>query len=236
MGNTPGGFRLDTPHGAVRVLPVSSNPRCVVVYLHGHNDTVDSSWQKYQLEAQFRASRLDALFVVPEAESSPRQGVSWKSLDDLLLTVVSSGSPRVPYDVIVVAHSGGYTTAVKWLSNPRVKHVILLDALYGHVEDFLKFYDRRGVRLDVAVVSGGTPAKLADKYKLGELMVPLPRIPENPTKRPKGVLYTSQYKHMDLVASGKAIPSVLRRVDYGSVTGALVVGGVVIGALLFKFL
>lgn len=171
----------------------------VVVYVHGYWDTLDSAFEGHQLARQFAASQLDALFVVVEAPSGPKQSVVVGDLD-ALLAELKVGS--LPERTLLIAHSGGNRTLKRWLGSPRAKEVVVLDGLYGSTSEYVAFLsggeDRR-----VRLVSQHT-APQATKF-----VSSLPRsVRAQVSDAPAGC------SHMDIVKGGVWLERVLR--DFGA--------------------
>jgi hypothetical protein len=212
-------WRLRTSRGPVHVWCPALYDRHtagVVVYVHGYAVDADGAWERHELAKQFQASRRNAIFLVPEAPASPEDTVRFPSLNELLsATGASLHRTWPPGPVVVVGHSGAHRTVVPWLKNPRVSHVILLDAVYGDdtvtaVKDWLR--TGRG-RLTVVA------AETVDESE--RLVQGLPSaarrgsIPESATgftarERQARVEYLrSQYGHLEMVTEGKTIAPLL---------------------------
>ncbi len=212
-------WRIQTEHGPVHVFrPQGYDSRAAgtLVYVHGYYADVDAAWRDHRLAEQFAASNKQALFIVPEAPTGGGDDVRWTSLDELLATVHErTGLARPPGPVVVVGHSAAYRTIVTWLDSDRLKHVILVDALYGNEEDFLRWLDDADHRL--TVVSVDTTDVAEPFVRQVRDAVTLPAIPEDWSRTPAAarkarVLYMrSQYKHMPLVTDGKALPVLIQR-------------------------
>jgi hypothetical protein len=212
-------WRLSTAHGPVHIwYPAAYDRRTAgtVVYVHGYSVDADGAWEKHGLAGQFQASRRNAVFVVPEAPASSEDKVRWPSLNELLRSVGTSlrrASPAGP--VVVVGHSGAHRTLVPWLKNPRLSHVILLDAVYGSdtvvaLRDWLR--TGRG-RLTVA-----TADTLEDTERVLEGFRSTVRrgtIPESDgtftirERQARVTFLRSQYGHLEMVTEGKAIAPLL---------------------------
>lgn len=221
--NVAGGthLRLSTAQGPVHVwIPAGGGGDGVVVYVHGYYDTADSAWSKYSLAGQFAASGQNAVFIVPEAPTGSSDTVKWTDLSQLLATVEQELGRGLPATVTVMGHSGAYRTILNWLSNPRVKHVTLLDALYAGVANFVTWGNMPGHTMDIVTTpAGGT---------LGNANAALPSL-QGLAKRSslpldaqalaaKNVYVASNLAHMALVTPPTSlIPEFLRRATAGSV-------------------
>jgi hypothetical protein len=65
-------WRIKTAQGAVHVWVPADYDRetaGTVVYVHGYYTDADGAWQEHELARQFKASRQNAMFVVPDAPS-----------------------------------------------------------------------------------------------------------------------------------------------------------------------
>jgi hypothetical protein len=131
-------------------------PGVIVVFFHGHGATLSRDVRDRQLlPAQITESGVNAVLVAPQlaydaADSSA--GKFWErdgfkrfmgEAADQLARVY--GDPRsaeifANMPVVIVAYSGGFETAASCLSvgglGKRVTGVVLMDAIYGHLEQF----------------------------------------------------------------------------------------------------
>lgn len=140
--------RIASQHGFVHVL-YPDNPNETIIYIHGYYTNVDGAWSDYQLADLFQAVKShNATYIAIEAPKSNQETPLWTSLDALLSFIASQGVP-VKGSVTAIVHSGGFTTVLKWIDNPRLARVILLDALYG---GFSRFKAYPGI-LDIIGVS-----------------------------------------------------------------------------------
>lgn len=214
--------RLDTNHGPVHVwTPPGYTPdgAALVVYVHGYYTDVDGAWTNHRLAEQFALSGLDAVFVACEAPKGARDPVRWRSLGDLVTTVVAeAGVARPTGPTIAIGHSGAYRTLIGWLDYPLLDTVVLLDALYGEIEPFRAWAlaSPRHRLIDVTVDTVRWSEELArDLEAAGVAPVRVERIPidarwPEEARGARAVLVRSQLAHMPLVTDGVAIPAVLR--------------------------
>ncbi|CAN5708036.1 hypothetical protein BH11MYX3_BH11MYX3_45940 [soil metagenome] len=214
-------FRIKTAQGAVHVWFPENYDRATagtVVYVHGYWTDADGAWRDHALARQFRASRQNAMFVVPDAPSSNEQSVQWPALSDLR-RAVSRANIKIPDGpVIVMGHSGAFRTVMQWVDNRVVDQIILLDALYAGESAFDE-YIKSGKRADdhklivVAASTAQASQAFATKYKFAVAREKMPDSVKGFTKRERGakLLYVrSQYEHMQIVTSQKVIPMLLR--------------------------
>jgi hypothetical protein len=219
--NVAGGthYRLSTAHGPVHVwIPASGGGDGVVVYVHGYYDTADSAWSKYALGNQFAASGQNAIFIVPEAPAGSSDPVSWSDLSQLLAAVEGELGARLPGDVTAMGHSGAYRTILGWLSNPRVKHVTLLDALYAGVPNFVTWGNMPGHTMDIVTTpAGGTLANASVAVSALQDLARRSSLPlDSQALAAKNVYVASNLAHMALVTPPTSlIPEFLRRASSG---------------------
>jgi len=214
-------FRIKTAQGSVHVWFPEDYDRetaGTVVYVHGYWTDADGAWRDYELARQFRASRQNAMFVVPDAPSNNEESVHWPALSDLR-KAVSRANIKIPDGpVVVMGHSGAFRTVMQWVDNRVVDQIILLDALYAGESAFDEFI-KSGKRADdhkLIVVAASTAQEsksFANKYKFAVAREKMPDSVGGFSKRERGakLLYIrSQYEHMQIVTSKKVIPMLLR--------------------------
>jgi hypothetical protein len=227
----PGGqhWRLDTAHGPVHVWTppgYRAETAGVAVYVHGYYTDVDDAWDEHHLAAQFAASGCNALFIVPEAPRGNRHDVHWRNLGDLLREVRRYTGLILPWGeagggpggtIVALGHSGAYRTLLEWLDERQLRHIVLLDGLYGNEQPFLDWLDQgahRGHRLTVVGLDTLRWSELAAADHPGAHN--LDWIPDHAADVPDAaraarLLHVrSQLGHMELVTEGKAIPVLLR--------------------------
>lgn len=207
--------RIETPHGPVHVfVPRGYEPKTAgtVVYVHGYYDDVDEAWAEHKLADQFKASRRNALFIVPEAPEGDAEPVRWKDLTELLSTVSDETGFELPKGpLIAMAHSGGIRTVVPWLESPWLDHVVLLDALYTGEDALRRWVDERS-RVSKALMLVGELTHERSEKLLGSIegSKSFDRIPERVDTASPAVLFRSPDDHMGMVEEGRVIPAVLR--------------------------
>jgi predicted alpha/beta hydrolase family esterase len=180
---------IATPRGNVFFEATSTDPgRPTVVYVHGYYVNAAEAVTKYKLFDQFRASGVQATFIVPEAPKSNDQPVYFTDLGELLAYVTVGNGP-----VVAVAHSGGFRTILKWLSNPKLKSIALLDALYPTAVAPLTAWVKSGGKL-VLFTAPSTQQAMVDLAK----------------KVPVTLIKTGD-QHMALVTAGKWIPEAITK-------------------------
>lgn len=211
--------RLQTSNGPVHVFApegYASKTAGIVVYVHGYYTDVDTAWNEHQLEAQFTASKRNALFIVPEAPQRDDDGVRWQSLPELLDAVREVVElPNGP--LIAVAHSGGFRTITPWLSasGHLIEQVVLLDGLYGGEDKLRDWLSTHGKRPGSLTLVGFDTRPQMNRFNQGFTdSQSLDKVPEvdRATVRLVGRLVSihSQFGHMEIVTSGLAIPPILQ--------------------------
>jgi hypothetical protein len=136
----PRQLRFTTKHGPIHVYIPDGYDReraGTIIYVHGFFANVDDAWVKYKLPDQFATSGLDALFIACEAPTSGDEAVAWSSVGDLLQAVRDHLHEPLPSgQIVAVGHSGAHLTLKRWLDEPHLDTIVLLDALYGEVDEF----------------------------------------------------------------------------------------------------
>jgi hypothetical protein len=204
--------RLATPHGVVHVWTPDDYDAAtagVVFYLHGYYTTVDRAWSEHRLEEQFAASRVNAMFIACATPDRPRRAVAWPRLGTLVDYVrVHLPEGDVPLGPrIAVAHSGGHRTLTNWIRFSNLDGVVLLDALYDEVPEYLRWIRAGKSRrlIDVASLTQSSAELLHRRVKsvvvdgIGESL-PDARI----------VYVRTDIDHMEMVTGGQVLPVVLR--------------------------
>lgn len=209
--------------GAVHVwTPRGYEPRSagVLIYVHGYFTDADEAWRLHNLPEQFRASRRNALFIVPEAPVGGADRVRWDDPRKLLAAVRAHCDELVlpAGPVVAMGHSGAYRTIAAWLEAPRLEEVILIDGFYWNEQEFAAWLqgDAGGRRRRLVIV-GFETAERAEQFLLANFGDALVRdaVPERGIdfrrrEREARVVYLrSQYGHMELVAEGRVIPVLL---------------------------
>ena len=211
--------RIDGPAGAIHVWrPAGYRPEtaATVVYVHGYYTDSDTAWRDYQLPEQFAASAVNAVFIVPEAPKGKRQQVQYRDLGELIRTVEDAlGEPRPSGPLIVIGHSGAYRTLLEWIDYPPIDTVILVDALYGDMDEF-KAWLADGPARRLVTVGDDTLRWTEDYAREIPDTVVVDRVPPTmdlwpPEARTARHLYVkSQYGHMTQVTGDVVLPMLLR--------------------------
>ena len=217
LGGTVWRFE-DAEFGPVRVWRPKGYVRRtagIVVYVHGHATTVDSAWTDHQLGEQFAASHQNALYIIPESPQYGGDRTRWPKLDALFEAVAAAiGEPMPRGPVVVVGHSGAFKEIAQWLDDARVRHIILLDGLYGNEGDFRAWYLRGDRKFTLVAFE---TRRHTDFFRKGLRDVArLKRVPKafedftGRQRRARLLIMRSQYEHMEIVTSGQVIPVLLR--------------------------
>lgn len=198
--------------------PLSYRPATasIVLYLHGFYSSADSAFFEHRLATQFRDSGRNAVFIVPEAPSWRTDPIFWDDLEALLkLTFEKAKLKRPDGPVMVVAHSGAYRTVIEWLAHPKLKQVVLVDALYGGDKEFQTWLETTMVPNKQLVLVGFETAQRTEWFlKLHPTAVKLDDVPYLYDRLPAltaPVLYLSsdRFDHMALVTDGRVLPYLL---------------------------
>lgn len=133
-----------------------NRPAVMVVFFHGHGaDLARDVRDRQQVPAQITASGANAVLVAPQfafdaADSSA--GKFWEPngfkrfLDEAAVKLARLyGDPRKAFifanmPIVIVAYSGGFGPTLSVLdrggANPRIRGIVLLDALYAGIDTF----------------------------------------------------------------------------------------------------
>ncbi|MCG5053855.1 MAG: hypothetical protein KA712_12900 [Myxococcales bacterium] len=202
-------LRLETPRGPVHVYrPAGVRPAAIVVYVHGFYTDADTAWSAHELERKCEASRLPAVFVVPEAPQAAGEPVRWLDLDDLLDVVAKARARLVPrrLPVVAVGHSAAYRTIASWLESPRLREVILVDALYGFEDAYEAWLRRPGRRMVVIVSTTDTWARpFARRFKRKVSLDVLDAAPPPRARRARLVMVNTRIGHLELVTEAEPL-------------------------------
>jgi hypothetical protein len=213
----PKHWRMKTQHGPVHVWQPAGYDVAtagIVIYVHGYFTNVDAAWKHHRLPAQFAESGLNALFIACEAPASARQMISWESATELLQTVATK-VPLPPGRLAVVGHSGAHRTMSLWLDDPVVDTIVLVDALYGEVDEFRAWLeaDESHRLIDAAIITRPWSEQLHSAIDETLVFDRFPRGGLAGARDARVVYVRSQHDHMALVTGGVALPMLLRAVQ-----------------------
>jgi len=214
-------WRIRTAHGAVHVwIPPNYERETAgtVVYVHGYWTDADGAWRKHHLAQQFKASRQNAMFIVPDAPSNNDERVKWPALTDLRKAVTRANIRLPDGPIVVVGHSGAFRTVMQWVDHRHIDQIILLDAMYSGERKFDEFiktgkYADRHKLIVVAASTAASSKSFANKYRFAVAREKVPASYDGFSARERRakLLYVhSQYDHMGIVTSKKVIPVLLR--------------------------
>lgn len=221
-------LRLALPQGPVHVwIPPGYHPdgAATVVYVHGYYDRVDEAWVAHRLPEQFALAGGNALFIAPEAPIGVGQPVTFPDLLGLLQEVETrTGQWRGTGPLVAVGHSGAHRTVTRWLAEPLLDTVILIDALYGEQDTFATWLEASSEHRLVTV--GDDTLRWTEELALtipGTVTAdhfPIAAESWTPAQRAARHLYVrSQFGHMALVTEGVALPWLLRLLPVERLSG-----------------
>ena len=223
-------WRIESDLGSVyawQPAAYDANTAGVVVYVPGYGASLDEVWREHRLAQQFAASQRNALFIVPESPQSNDEAVRFASLDALLSTARERGIETPAGSITVVGHSGAFRTILCWLSDRRLRDLILLDGLYGREAPFRDWLrPEKGRPTKKLVLVGALTARKAERFaKRYASAARRNGIPEDVSvftrrelKAP--ILYLrSQYEHLQMVVSGRVLPLLLRLTNLKATAG-----------------
>ncbi len=201
-------------------------PSVMIVFFHGHGATLRRDvLRRQRVPAQITASGVNAVLVAPQlavnaADSSAGKfwepGAFRRFIDEAAAKLAALHGDRRSigtFDsmpIVLVAYSGGYLPAA-WCASkgglgPRLRGVILLDALYGEVDKFASWIARDRSAFFVSTYLGSTEDKNAELERvLAERAVDIdtalePRLdPGSVTIFPGATGTTTKINHRDLV-------------------------------------
>lgn len=211
-------LRFSTAHGPIHVYFPDHYDRAharTIIYVHGFYANVDEAWDRYHLADQFAASGLDALFIACEAPTGADDPVAWPSLGDLLSAVREHlGQALPPGQIVAVGHSGAHITLTRWLDEPQLDTVVLLDALYGEVADFAAWLEQSDQHRLIDVGGDETRAWTEQLHAQFPESVVIDGVPDHLERmRSARIVYIrADIDHMDVIAGGVVLPKVLRAV------------------------
>lgn len=212
-------WRLVTAKGPVHVwIPGGYKRRRAetVIYVHGYYTKVDGAWKNHNLATQFASAGINAVFIACEAPAGPAEAVTWTTLEPLLAAVEKGIAQKLPRRrLVAIGHSGAYRTLDKWLAEPLLDTVVLLDAAYGELEAYRAWVlGKRGRRLiDVGDGTKAATDKLHATLPQSMILDKFPSIEEelpDEARRAKILYIRSTLGHFELVTGGEALPMILR--------------------------
>ena len=215
-------WRINAKEGVVHVWRPRGFRRKrggIVVYVHGYRNSADKTWANRAMAEQFRKSRQNALFIVVDAPSSPRDKVKFPALTKLFAVVQRYTRLRLPRGhIVAIGHSAAYRTIVNWLDYRYLDHVILVDALYAKGPQFYGWMETHKYKdwHKLIVISYDTLSQTKRFLSKFKHVVKRKRFPERYSqftksqKRGRILFIRSQYGHRQLITSKRVIPLLLR--------------------------
>ena len=160
-------------------------PGVIVVFYHGHGATLRRDiYQRQRVPQQITHSGVNAVLVAPQFAVNARSssaGKLWEKgglrrfLDEVAVQLAAEhgapGAHRVfaKMPVVIVAYSGGFEPAAWSVSRgglgDRVKGLVLLDALYGHVDRFANWIKSNRSAFVINAYAGGSPRRNSQRLK-----------------------------------------------------------------------
>jgi hypothetical protein len=226
-------WRLLTAKGPIHVWQPRGYDEATagtVLYVHGYFTNVDGAWVQHALAEQFASSKVNALFIVPEAPSGSGEEVFWPVLSDLLAEVERQlPGIHVRSPIVATGHSGAWRTIGLWTeeknSAKQVDNFVLLDGLYGMEDKFQAWLAQRPksdeprmtlVSKDTANHATPFLAQIAGAKRRAALPETYRAL--TATEKTTRVLeIASDLGHMEIVTSGKVLPVLLHRSPLRSV-------------------
>jgi hypothetical protein len=189
----------------------------LVLYVHGYHSDVDHAFTDHQLAQQFADSGVNALFIVPRAPRNKHQRVRARDIGTLMRDVrQATGIERPLGPVVAVGHSGAYRTLVRWLDDPALEEIVLLDGLYAQESRFRAWLEHPDDDHRLTLVVMDT-IDVADPWlrdiQGAEVLDWVPERASDLTPdalRARLLYIHSQYGHMEMVTQAKVIPVLLR--------------------------
>ncbi len=215
-------WRIASKGGVIHVWRPSGFRRHrggIVIYVHGYRSSADKTWANKAIAEQFKKSKQNAIFIVVDAPSSPRDTVKFPALSKLLVLVQRYTHLRLPRGhIVAMGHSAAYRTIVNWLDYRYLDHVILVDALYAKGPEFYGWMQTSKYKdwHKLIVISYDTltqTRRFLAKFKHVVKRKTFPMRYSEFTKaqrRGRVLFIRSQYGHSQLVTNRKVIPLLLR--------------------------
>lgn len=186
----------------------------IVIYLHGFYTDVDTAMMEHHLTARFRDSGRQALFIIPETRSGPRDELLWPELPALLKEVEKRTRLKLPTGpLVLVGHSGAYKAIAGWLKEPRVTQVLLVDGLYANEREFETWLDTPGNQLVLVSFETRQRSLWLTKKRAAATVEVLPwlydELPAATRSAPLVHVQSERLEHMELVTDGRLLPWLL---------------------------
>ena len=161
---------------------LSANKRVdLVFWFHGWGNNIDSAAMRYELKAQFAASKLNAVLVLAETAKNASDSYGGKleynnTFRDLVEDIMQKlkkenavSKRSEPGNIILAGHSGAYRVMAFILQNGNmpVQEVLLFDALYGQTNKYMNWIklDNSHRFIDIYTDGGGTDLESKEMAK-----------------------------------------------------------------------
>ncbi len=211
--------RIDGPRGPIHVwIPPGyhADTGATIIYLHGYYDAADTAWTGHLLPEQFAMSAVNALFIVPEVPVAAKTPINYPDLGEVLRMVEDkTGVQRGAALTAIVGHSGAFRTIDRWLDEPLVDQLVMIDAMYAD-QDAIETWYRASPRHRIIFVGEDTLLWTEEFARDVPDTLILDRIPTSYDQWPpeartaRSIYIRSQYMHMPLIVEGNTIPQLLR--------------------------
>jgi hypothetical protein len=211
--------RIDGPRGPIHVwIPPSyhADTGATILYVHGYFDDADTSWTGHQLPEQFAMSALNAIFIVPEAPIAQKVPINYPDIGELVRLVEDkTGVTRGAALTVAIGHSGAFRTIQKWLDEPQLDQIVMVDAMYGDEDLIVNWYKasprRRLITVGEDTVLGAEAvvAKIPETVTIDQFPPTYELWPPE-AKAAKHLYVRAQFMHMPLITEGIVLPSLLR--------------------------
>lgn len=224
-------YRADRVRGNVHVWTpggYDAAEAVTVIYLHGYDIDeprrgvpryLDRAWDSHGLAGQFARSGLNALFIAVEGPTSDRQRPKWPSLASVLDSVRHRTGLVPPARAVAVAHSAGIFTAMRFLPDGRLAHVIAVDALYLASPKLLAawYAGSKFRRLTIVGAQSLPGISLALAKRLECAVAESAADLESRSSRSVrcAAFVDAELGHMDAATGGVLLPAALGRIDLG---------------------
>ncbi len=212
-------LRIDGPRGPIHAwIPAGyhADTGATIVYIHGYYDAADTAWTGHMLPEQFAMSALNAIFIVPESPVAQKTPINYPDLSEVIRIVEDKANvTRGAALTAIVGHSGAFRTIDRWLDEPLVDQVILIDAMYGD-EDLIETWYRASPRHRVIVVGEDTLMGTEEYARDVPETVIIDRVPPTydtwppEAKTARSLYIRAQFMHMPLITDGIVLPALLR--------------------------
>lgn len=149
-----------------------TKPFNFVFWFHGWGNNIDTALVQYQLQQQFYAAHLNAVFIFPEGPKNAPDSYGGKfeqpKIFDLFVKDIKQHlqqekiitAKQKPAQLIYAGHSGAYRVMSYLLlhSSYSCKGILLFDALYGEEEKFVIHLQQHPTTklIDIFTDQGGT--------------------------------------------------------------------------------